>query len=98
MFRLLPLFASAVLRYNAKHENHMGFANPVLYDAINLGKLKVIDITKGTNKVASPGEKQDSFVYNDIDCCDAATGHDRASGWGSIPVDDLLEYEIPSKK
>ena len=88
-----PLFASAILYYNASHTRKMGFANPILYNAIKEKKIKVMDITKGNNRIQVPNE-DGSAAPSPADCCDAGPGYDLATGWGSIMVDSLLNYDI----
>ena len=87
-----PLFASAVLYYNAEHPGRkMGFANPVLYKAIREKKIKVIDITEGSNQILVTDE-QGKNVLAPGNCCKAGPEYDRASGWGSVMIDSMLRY------
>lgn len=88
-----PMFAAAVVQYNARHPGaHLGFVNPKLYAAINAGKVKNHDITKGTN-IIGVWNAADT-VYNPAptrSCCTATVGFDTASGWGSIDVQSMID-------
>lgn len=88
-----PMFAAAVVQYNARHPGaHLGFVNPKLYAAVNAGKVKPHDITKGTNIIG--GWNAAITVYNpapDRTCCTATVGFDTASGWGSVDVQSMID-------
>lgn len=81
-----PLFASAILYYNAHHATPLGHANPVLYAGVlneSPAKLDAYDIVDGNNVIQGSGTP---------DCCSAGVGYDKATGLGSIYVDSLVAY------
>ena len=81
-----PTFAAAVLLLNEFREKNnkprIGFANPLLY---SLGKTKpevYHDVVQGNNKIGN-----NTTQFTQLTCCDAGTGWDAATGWGSLLID-----------
>jgi hypothetical protein len=76
-------------QYAAKHgQRDLGFLNPLLYRLGAKGKTRAgafTDVVKGNNDLgrALPPEAGGG---KPLGCCQAKTGYDWASGWGSLKL------------
>ena len=66
----------------------VGLATPLLYELGRKFPAAYYDVDDGSNNITSLG--RDSKGNPTVNCCYAGPGFDRASGWGSLLVDNAI--------
>ncbi|MEM7025112.1 MAG: S53 family peptidase, partial [Pseudomonadota bacterium] len=84
-----PSFAAMIAILNQaaaqRGQPRLGFASPLLYALGRHPWAPYFDVVEGDNII---GDQNARFP---VDCCHATDGYDRATGWGSLLLDEAID-------